>query len=99
MTRAQGRCERCGCDDLGSRWDGFSVHHRLPRSRGGGNGPENLLVLCGSGTSGCHGFVESYREAAYECRLLLRTGQDPASEPVFLRSWFRLTPAGSKVPA
>jgi len=32
-----------------------SVHHVIPRSEGGDDVAGNLLLLCGSGTTGCHG--------------------------------------------
>ncbi len=56
---------------------------------GGSRRPElneapNLIVICGSGTSGCHGRIESNRTAAYADGLLLHDGQDPASVPVLL---------------
>lgn len=28
------------------------------------NDPRNLVALCGSGTTGCHGWIESHRELA-----------------------------------
>lgn len=37
-----------------------SLHHVLPRSRGGDDVYENLIGLCGSGTTGHHGLVEAY---------------------------------------
>ncbi len=98
-ARALGGCERCG-RSVTSLWDGWSIHHRLPRGRGGQNSPENLIFLCGSGTTGCHGLIESERLAAYLAGLLLRTGTDPASEPVLLRAgWVFLCPDGSTVSA
>ena len=36
-----------------------SAHHILPRSRSGDDCAENLVGLCGSGTTGCHGKVEA----------------------------------------
>lgn len=86
-TRAGGRCELCGGSLAGMV--GFSVHHRLPRRMGGSSRPElntpaNLIVLCGSGTTGCHGRIESNREQAYTDGLLLHDGQDPTSVPVML---------------
>jgi hypothetical protein len=33
--------------------------------------PANLILLCGSGVSGCHGWVESYRDKAREKGFLL----------------------------
>lgn len=32
----------------------------------------NLIVLCGSGVTGCHGWVESNRDKAYEQGWLIR---------------------------
>lgn len=58
------------------------LHHRKPRSRGGGNSPANLILLCGSGTAGCHGFVESRREESYDHGYLLLTRDDPSEVPV-----------------
>lgn len=43
------------------------------------NLPPNLLHLCGSGTTGCHGWIEHHRTQA------IRLG-------VLLPSWFRHTP-------
>jgi hypothetical protein len=85
-ARAQNRCERCGTADA-LRW---SLHHRKPRGMGGSkdpamNSPANILLLCGSGTTGCHGWVESHREEAYETGLLVYRNDDPAETPVTLR--------------
>lgn len=41
----------------------------------------NLLVICGSGTTGCHGYVESHRAEAYQNGWLVKRGFDPASVP------------------
>ena len=61
--------------------DGFaftmSRHHRLPRSHGGTSDLSNLAYLCGTGTTGCHGFIEHNRREAYARGFLLRTGLDP----------------------
>lgn len=86
-ARAGGRCELCGEALAGPV--GFSVHHRLPRRMGGSRRPElntpaNLLVVCGSGTTGCHGRIESLREQAHTEGLLLHDGQDPATVPVLI---------------
>lgn len=53
-------CVRCGASlevVPGSR------HHRQ-RRRDGGHTPENLILLCGSGTTGCHGWVHANPRAA-----------------------------------
>lgn len=51
------RCARCG------GWGPLSTQHRVARGMGGSrqpwkNEPANLLTLCGSGTTGCHGWIE-----------------------------------------
>ena len=84
--RAQRRCERCGTADA-LRW---SLHHRKPRGMGGSkdpmmSSPANILLLCGSGTEGCHGWVESHRTSAYDAGLLLHRNEDPTEFPVTLR--------------
>jgi hypothetical protein len=63
LGRGGYKCERCREDFLRL---GVSVHHRRPRMMGGSKNqelhrPANLIALCGSGTSGCHGWVESHR--------------------------------------
>lgn len=71
--RANYRCEKCG--GLGDAF-GWSVHHRVPRKMGGSRNeilhlPANLILLCGSGVTGCHGWVESNRDKAREQGFLL----------------------------
>ena len=84
--RSQRRCERCGTDSSLR----YSLHHRKPRGMGGSkdpaiNNPSNLIFLCGSGTEGCHGWVESNRSIAYTDGLLVHRVDDPAEIPVVLR--------------
>lgn len=82
-------CELCG-DRLhdGASWTaGHSFHHRQPRGMGGttrtsANAATNLLLLCGSGVDGCHGFIEAHRTAAEEEGWIVRHGLDPADVPV-----------------
>ncbi|MGW5147601.1 HNH endonuclease [Rhodococcus koreensis] len=68
MLRCEGRCERCG------RW-GYTLHHRRKRSQGGLWTASNCVALCGSGTTGCHGWVEANPLAAHEVGLWLRAGE------------------------
>lgn len=95
LVRADGCCERCGVRVAsygGWRWlpiADFSDHHRQPRQMGGSTGPEvnspaNRLVLCGTGTTGCHGEVESQRALSYANGWLVRRPTDPATVPVEL---------------
>lgn len=74
-------CERCGTHR------GANLHHRRPRQMGGSTDPatntaSNLLLLCGSGTTGCHGWIESHRAIAYQHGWLLRSWQIPLDTPV-----------------
>jgi hypothetical protein len=62
--RELGRCMHCGNSLAG--WHGCSAHHRLLRSQGGQDDPSNVIMLCGSGTTGCHGWVHHNRNAARE---------------------------------
>lgn len=53
------RCARC------AGWGPLSTQHRVARGMGGTrwpgiNLPSNLLTLCGSGTTMCHGWVEAH---------------------------------------
>jgi hypothetical protein len=79
-------CVRCG------RWvkgRPYSLQHRDARGMGGTSDPEinspcALLVLCGTGTTGCHGEVEEYRDPDDGPKgYRLETGQDPALTPVW----------------
>lgn len=78
--RDEDRCVRCG----GFVWKlaGHSIQHRIPRGRGGSNRLSNLVLLCGSATTGCHGWVESHRGESYRHGWLVRTDEDPAKVPV-----------------
>lgn len=47
------RCARCGRFIA----EGGNKHHRKFRSRGGKGNIANGVLLCGSGTTGCHGWA------------------------------------------
>ena len=73
LGRGGYKCERCRQDFIGKP---ISIHHRRPRMMGGSKNaelhkPANLLALCGTGTSGCHGWVESNRDKARELGYLI----------------------------
>lgn len=76
--RDGGRCAKCGhVVTHGQRGIDWSLHHRRPRGSGGTvldwvNLPANLLILCGSGVTGCHGWVETHREKARDLGYLVR---------------------------
>lgn len=90
--RCGGRCERCGAPE-------YTVHHRRKRSQGGTWCPSNLLALHGSGTTGCHGWVEANPAAAHALGFWLRAGQSPDTTPVWLWGrWVLLQPDGGYIP-
>lgn len=77
IARDLGACARCGNHvvhfDRGMAW---SIHHRRPRGSGGTslawvNEAANLIILCGSGTTGCHGWVENNRREARDLGYLV----------------------------
>lgn len=107
-ARARDLCERCGGSLDG--WDGASYHHRRIKGMGGDARPEtdqagNLLLLCGSGTTGCHGWVHqggNRGEALEAGWLVSRFEEDPSAVPValFLHGWVFIDDAGGAgVPA
>jgi 5-methylcytosine-specific restriction protein A len=80
-----------------------SLHHRKARGMGGSrakwiNLPANLMLVCGSGTTGCHGKIESYRERSFDAGWLLRWGEDAEVKPFVdgHGDWWRLDNDGGK---
>lgn len=94
--RADRRCERCGTAS-----GPFNVHHRTGRGMGGTSNPAanstvNLVLVCGSGTTGCHGEIESHRRDALADGWLVPRTADPANAPVKIWSvgWVQLLADG-----
>lgn len=58
MERDEQRCFRCG-RVLTANWPGYSCHHRQSRSVGPDT-LDNRIMLCGSGTTGCHAYVHKH---------------------------------------
>lgn len=80
--RDQGACQRCG-----QRSGPMSRHHRKPRGMGGRSKsdalrPSNVVLLCGTGTTGCHGWVESHRGQAFGEGWLVHDWNDPVDVAV-----------------
>lgn len=84
-------CTRCGAAIVRPY---YSLQHRRPRGMGGSrllHTMANLVTLCGSATSGCHGEVESDRETAVRLGWLVPHGVTPEEWPVW-----RWTPDGHR---
>jgi hypothetical protein len=80
MERDDWQCQGCGVAVAG-RW--HSIQHRVARGTGGGNGADNLVLLCGSATSpGCHRRCEDRDPEMRDRGLWLRSWDDPARVPV-----------------
>lgn len=67
--------------------DGATVQHRKPRGMGGSSNPEinspaNLLWVCGTGTTGCHGWMERNRTEALAAGWLVPSAVKAESIPV-----------------
>lgn len=65
----------------------YSLQHRRARGMGGSkrddtNKPSNLVTMCGSGTTGCHGYVESNRLEGLERGFTVPQGTDPRFVPL-----------------
>jgi hypothetical protein len=87
--RDQWMCVCCGIPIRGERGVDWSIHHRIPRGMGGSKDPRinmasNLLTVCGTGTQGCHGEIESHRDRARERGLLVWRSLDPSEVPVLV---------------
>lgn len=91
LLRSRGRCERCGKDLLANERP-VSRHHRQ-RRRDGGDRLSNLMLLCGTGNTGCHGWIT---EHPAEAKLpthgwIVPTEFDPADIPVRLADGYLYT--------
>lgn len=79
---------------------GTTMHHR--RKPGRVWSAANLLHLCGSGTTGCHGWIEANPKSSREYGWWIFTGDgEPDMVLVFLRAhtgskWYLLDDEGSR---
>ncbi len=88
-ARSDGICEKCGVAQA-TNW-----HHRKNRSQGGKNNMGNAMHLCGSGNTGCHGYITEHPAESYDKGWSVRSGFNPADVPVLRRGeWAILTEDG-----
>lgn len=87
------RCVRCGKSPADAV---LSTQHRQARGMGGTrrasvNAPSNLITLCGTGTTGCHGWVEAHPVEARANGWAVASWDNPATTPVLTpRGWVLL---------
>lgn len=89
LERSGYSCEICNGEVGHRRGVDWSYHHRRPRQMGGSrwpgiNLPGNGLILCGSGTTGCHGDVERNRALSVRAGYLVLSRTDPTQVAVIL---------------
>lgn len=72
------RCEKCG------KAGANNAHHRVNASQRGRSILSNLLLLCGSGTTGCHGWVTNHPELARQGGWSVRSYMTPRTVVVSL---------------
>ena len=77
-ARERQRCARCGV----VIWSGGSRHHRKFKSRRGGDEVSNAVLLCGSGTTGCHGWCHANPTSARMVGLALKETDNPRLVPI-----------------
>lgn len=73
---AMARCEKCGSAGP------LSMDHLKNRSQGGDWRPSNIVVLCGDGTTGCHGWKTQNPDAARDAGWKLDRGDEPGVRPI-----------------
>lgn len=78
-------CIRCGRSIMGGY---YSLHHRRRKGMGGSrllDTMANLITLCGSGTTKCHGFVhtEASWDDSYGLGWMVPNGVTPEEWPVW----------------
>jgi len=94
IRRDANRCRWCGLwVDTSAGW--YSLQHRRARGAGGTSRPEsnyaaNLVLVHGTGTTGCHGDIESKPAEAAARGFRLTQQQDPRHEPIILTGGKRL---------
>lgn len=82
----------------------LNLHHRRTAGMGGTRRPEshagaNLMVLCGSGSTGCHGWVTENPDLARQRGYVVRQHANPADVPVIVHGvWSWLCDDGTVVP-
>lgn len=104
LERQGWHCLRCGTNIHDpSCWPGRSGHHRQLRRAADPDvrhSPANIVELCGSGTTGCHGWVHQHVTEAERLGLIVPFGLDPRDVPVFdwEGRWLRLNKDGTATP-
>lgn len=102
--RDQWACAKCGAALYRHLRYPLSTQHRVARGMGGTrwpgiNRPGNLITLCGSGTTGCHGWIEAHPDWSqahgYSVRRAGLMDPHPEQQPVWTwQGWVLLLDGG-----
>lgn len=84
--RALHCCEVCG------QHGATNAHHRVNAGQGGRATLGNLMLVCGSGTTGCHGSITANPKWARELGYSVRATFEPVDVPVYRFSRFTGAP-------
>lgn len=77
--------DRHVCVICGRGGEGLNLHHRRLRQHGSEaerHLPSNLITVCGSGTTGCHGEIHADPRASYARGWMVHSYSDPLTTPV-----------------
>lgn len=94
-------CMKCG-EYLGP-FGTYSLQHRRARGSGGSKAPDtdlpaNLVNLCGTATTGCHGEVEAHPTEALATGMRVSQGHSPLLVPLLTyKGWLLLDDEGGYV--
>lgn len=87
-------------------WGQYSLQHRRARGMGSpkfadANQPQNLVLVCGSATTGCHGEIEAHPDLALARGFRIPRAGIPARVPLIDHTGAAvlLTEDGRRVPA
>jgi hypothetical protein len=102
IARDKQTCQWCGrWVDVESGW--YSLQHRRARGMGGTKRIDtdlacNLVLVCGTGTTECHGEIESHRERAVERGFNVADRHNPALVPLldYSDQWLRMDALGGR---
>jgi hypothetical protein len=75
--RREARCRACGRSPSGHLLDALNRAHLVSRGQGGDDVDANIVPLCGSGTSGCHGALTDHRPGWEATAAKLRSSLRP----------------------
>ena len=94
LQRQGWHCLRCGTNIHDpSLWPGRSGHHRQLRRRADPavrDLPCNIVELCGSGTTGCHGWAHAHPAEAERFGYIIPSWRDPLKSLSLRRAWIEI---------